>query len=142
MEELKLGALLRRQAYGMNCLTAELTRDTEIAELKRIIQNFPLKIPLQLRLHILSRHKERPPSDLSLCVVFYVLLIHRWGSRCTFEVENILLCASTKMNLCVSICQVHVLQSLRSGRGLCVTLNRKTQNSRINQRFQVSFHKT
>lgn len=76
----------------------------------------------------MSRHKARPPSNLSLGFVFYILLIHLLGSWCTFEVENILLFASTKWNLCIFVCQVHVLQSLRGDGGWCVTIILKRKN--------------
>lgn len=80
----------------------------------------------------MSRHKERPPSDLSLGFVFYILLIHLLGSWRTFEVQDILLLVCTKRNLCFSVCQVHVLQSLRGERGWCVAiaLNRKKKTTK------------
>lgn len=73
----------------------------------------------------MSRHKVRPSSDLSLGFVFNILLKHLQGSWCSFEVEDILLFASSKRNLCISVCKVHVLQSWRGDRGWCVTITLK-----------------
>lgn len=65
----------------------------------------------------MTRHKLRPSPDLSLGFIFDIFLIHLLGSHFALEVENILLFASTERNICISVCQIHILQSLGSDRG-------------------------
>lgn len=124
----------RGKTYHKNCV---LVRWLETQISARIIQN----LPVHLHLHIMSGHKERPPSDLSLGFVFYILLVHLLGSQFSFKVENILLFASTERNLCISVCQVHILQSLRSDRDWCTTIilktTQKAENSSPKFRFQI-----
>lgn len=85
----------------------------------------------------MSRHKVRPPPDLSLGLVLHILLMHLLCSRRTFEVEDILMFASTKRNLCVSVCQVHILQSLRGDRGLRVTVTLQKNKQSLKQSIKV-----
>lgn len=71
----------------------------------------------------MTRHKDRPPSDLPLGLKLDILLIYPLCSQGTLEVEDVLVVASTKRNLSISVCQVHILQSLRGHRGWPVTIS-------------------
>lgn len=99
-----------------------------------------VRSPLQLYLHLVSRHETRPPSDLSLGFVVYVLLIHP-GSVFILKVEGILLFSSTERNHTIFVCTVKFLQCGGSDRGLRVTIfldERKNTNYQAGEKCHCS----
>lgn len=119
VEELELfdDVLQRRHAVFIllvNSLKTATNQDQKYLNSLNQCAQVEVKIPLQLVLHVMSRHKARPPPDISLGFEFYILLIHRLVSCRIFEMENILLFASTERNLCISVFKVYILQGFRS----------------------------